>query len=297
MTTQIGMIPEQLQMAAEPQIHDVEQLIELIPMQNIVTGAYQRNVCARTVAMIVSKFDPAKLGVLVVNHRTDGTYAIIDGQHRLAALRIMGVAQARCIVLEGMTLEEEADYFRFQNENKRALTAFDTFNAGVCAKDVHFVTLKYLLEKYGFRVSRVGHPHCIAAVDALTRITQLFGFSVLEQVLALIAATWPTDATIVRREMLAGMAEFVSRFGHQITIQQFSARMADKHPSEMLYQYQRRTEGHATTRNSFNPTMRFVLCAVITECYNKGLSSKSRQRLNLNWYSETMSQEGVHENR
>lgn len=133
---------------------NVNQHIEMIPTDRIIAGAYQRELTASRVAKIVGKFDPAKLGVLLVNQRGNGSYAILDGQHRLAALRIVGVPEVRCIALKGLSPEEEVDYFRFQNENTRALTAYDLFNAGVCAKDVHFVTLNYLLKLYGFSVSR-----------------------------------------------------------------------------------------------------------------------------------------------
>jgi len=278
-----GKTQPMAQMALDTRAVDVFQQVALIPTSQIITGAYQRELMASRVAKIVSVFSPAKLGVLVVNKRTDGTYAVLDGQHRLAALRILGVPEVRCIVLMGLTPEEEADYFRSQNENSRSLTAYDLFNAGVCAKDVHFVTLKYLLDMYGFRVSKTGGPRCIAAVDALSKVTQVFGFDALEHVLAIIAATWPTDATVVRREMLAGLGEFVTRFGSKCTVQQFAARMAMKHPSEMLYEYKRRTEGRVSGRNAFNPGMRYTLCAVIVEAYNKGLASTSRQRLRLEW--------------
>lgn len=264
------------------------QRVELIPVCDIVTGGYQRELTASRVARIVSAFNPAKLGVLVVNHREDGTYAILDGQHRLACLRVMGYQHARCVVLSGLTIQEEADYFRFQNENVRALTAFDLFNAGVHAKDPHYVTLKYLLEKYDFRANRSGGPHCIAAVDALSKITQLYGFSVLEQALAFISATWPTDTTIVRREMLAGMAEFVDRFGATVSVQTFAGRMSAKHPSDMLFEFQRRTQGRGTPRNAFNQTIRFTTCGVLVDAYNKGLSSGSRKKLNLVWRSSAI---------
>ena len=130
------------QMALDTRAVDVFQQIAMIPTSQIVTGSYQRELTASRVAKIANAFNPAKLGALVVNKRADGTHAILDGQHRLAALRILGVPEVRCILLEGLSPEEEADYFRSQNENSRALTAFDLFNAGVCAKDVHFVALK-----------------------------------------------------------------------------------------------------------------------------------------------------------
>ena len=94
---------------------EVEQRIECVPLERIVAEQYQRILNMKNVAGIVKNFDPAKLGVLVVSHRADGTYAVLDGQHRLAALRRLGYDAANCIVLEGMTIRQEADYFRRQN--------------------------------------------------------------------------------------------------------------------------------------------------------------------------------------
>ena len=104
----------------------------------------------KNVAGIVKNFDPAKLGVLVVSHRADGTYAVLDGQHRLAALRRLGYDAANCIVLEGMTIRQEADYFRRQNENKQSLRINDTFNASLWAEDAESLRIKALMDKYGF---------------------------------------------------------------------------------------------------------------------------------------------------
>ena len=104
--------PASLQDEWEPiPAKEVEQRIECVPLERIVTEQYQRILNMKNVAGIVKNFDPAKLGVLVVSHRADGTYAVLDGQHRLAALRRLGYDAANCIVLEGMTIRQEADYF------------------------------------------------------------------------------------------------------------------------------------------------------------------------------------------
>ena len=116
-----------------------------------MTEQYQRILNMKNVAGIVKNFDPAKLGVLVVSHRADGTYAVLDGQHRLTALRRLGYDAANCIVLEGMTIRQEADYFRRQNENKQSLRINDTFNASLWAEDAESLRIKELMDKYGFR--------------------------------------------------------------------------------------------------------------------------------------------------
>ena len=131
----LAVQPASLQDEWEPiPAKEVEQRIECVPLERIVTEQYQRILNMKNVAGIVKNFDPAKLGVLVVSHRADGTYAVLDGQHRLAALRRLGYDAANCIVLEGMTIRQEADYFRRQNENKQSLRINDTFNASLWAE-------------------------------------------------------------------------------------------------------------------------------------------------------------------
>ena len=106
----------------------------------------------------------------MVSHRADGTYAVLDGQHRLTALRRLGYDAANCIVLEGMTIQQEADYFRRQNENKQSLRINDTFNASLWAEDAESLRIKELMDKYGFRHGKSGQPMCICAIGALQRI-------------------------------------------------------------------------------------------------------------------------------
>src|SRR5699024_10296205 len=212
---------------------EVEQRIECVPLERIVTEQYQRILNMKNVAGIVKNFDPAKLGVLVVSHRADGTYAVLDGQHRLTALRRLGYDAANCIVLEGMTIRQEADYFRRQNENKQSLRINDTFNASLWAEDAESLRIKALMDKYGFRHGKSGQPMCICAIGALQRILRRFGDRTLELTLACIAATWPHDSTILRGEMLAGLGEFWRRYGEKLTVAQFEARMRKHLPMEM----------------------------------------------------------------
>ena len=265
---------------------EVEQRIECVPLERIVTEQYQRILNMKNVASIVKNFDPAKLGVLVVSHREDGTYAVLDGQHRLTALRRLGYDAANCIVLEGMTIQQEADYFRRQNENKQSLRINDTFNASLWAEDAESLRIKELMDKYGFRHGKSGQPMCICAIGALQRILRRFGDRTLELTLACIAATWPHDSTILRGEMLAGLGEFWRRYGEKLTVAQFEARMRKHLPMEMYQEARRRTQGKTTPATAFNKTIRFTMCAVYVSAYNKQLRTNSPNRLELEWDHE-----------
>lgn len=273
-------------------ITDIPQRIEEVVLGQVTTGNYQRPISQARANRIAASFDPAKLGVLVVSHRPDGSYTILDGQHRMAALRMKNIERAMAIVLEGMTLEQEADYFRRQNENAATLNCYDLFNAGVVALDPHYLAIDAILRTHNFIASHNSGPGQVTAVSALSRIALMFGFDVLDRVFDYITATWPTDTVIVRREMLAGLAEFVSRYGRSVDPQKFAARMRDKHPSVLFSEYRRRTEAQVTARNAFNQSMRFVLCAVLVGEYNKGLSGTAKQRLKLDWNMPVFEYEG-----
>ncbi len=262
---------------------EVGQHIACVPLERIVTEQYQRVLNMKNVAGIVKNFDPAKLGVLVVSHRADGTYAVLDGQHRLTALRRLGYDATNCIVLEGMTIRQEADYFRRQNENKQSLRINDTFNASLWAEDAESLRIKALMDKYGFRHGKSGQPMCICAIGALQRILRRFGDKTLELTLACIAATWPHDSTILRGEMLAGLGEFWRRYGEKLTVQKFEARMRRHLPMEMYQEARRRTQGKTTPATAFNKTIRFTMCAVYVSAYNKQLRTNSPNRLELEW--------------
>ena len=283
MVTQTALQPVQEKKHGDMTGGEVHQQIQLIPLAHIVTEEYQRVLNMRNVAGIVRHFDPAKLGVLVVSHREDGTYSVLDGQHRLAALRRLGYAATNCIVLEGMSIREEADYFRRQNENKQTLRIADTFNASVWAEDEESMQIKRLMDKYNFRHGKSGQPMCICAIGALQQIIRQFGTEALELTLASIAATWPRDTTILRREMLAGLGEFWKRYAHVVTVPQFEARMQLKIPMDLYQEVRRRTQGKATPGTAFSKSIRFTTCAVLVDAYNKGLRTGSKNRLKLEW--------------
>ncbi|MDO5299978.1 MAG: ParB N-terminal domain-containing protein [Clostridia bacterium] len=268
----------------EPQkFKNVEQNIWLIPLGLIRTEIYQRVLNMKNVNRIVKEFNPAKLGVLVVSKRDDGTYSVLDGQHRLTALRRLGFSAANCIVLENMTVQEEADYFRRQNENKQNLRIADTFNASLYAEDEESLEIKRLMDKYGFRFGKSGSPMCICAIGALQTIIRTYDVQTLENVLCCIAGTWPKDATILRREMLAGLAEFWHRFADAVPQARFEQRMAARAPAAMYQELTMRTKGRTSPTMAFNRNNRFACCGVLVDNYNRKLRAGSANRLVLEW--------------
>jgi hypothetical protein len=245
------------------------QQFSFIPLSKIEPSIYQRTTNSTQVNNIIKNFDEAKLGIITVSLR-DGRYFAVDGQHRLSALRALEYTHALCEVLTGLTIEEEADYFRRQGQDKRALKPFDLLKAGIIAGDEKCLEIFSIVNNNGFRIGFSSKDfHQISAVNALFIIADDYGFEVLDDTLFLIANTWSGIAKAVSSDCLLGTAEFVSRFG----VLDFDRRLNDLFHA-VWFDYK---ETARETRHYVKP--RKIFCRILVDHYNRGLGKKSKKRL------------------
>ncbi len=259
-----------------------KQKIENIMLSEITVGAYQRNVSDARALRIAKAFDTAKVGVLIVSKR-DGKYYIIDGQHRLNAMRIHNVESANCIVLEGLTYEEESDYFRNQNKDCRGLSLQDRFLAGVEAGDEMCIKINAIINKNGFimnRSNRSRDSKSLNAVKATELICELYGYEIFDKTLEFIAATWPGDVHAKQREILVGVSAFINTHGAQITKERFISRFETVPPSAILRQYIIQNGGLGS-ESMVKGTARRLMCWCLTDFYNKGLRGQQRLKMEV----------------
>ena len=251
------------------------QTIKMLPVGELQTGGYQRPTKTAQVDQIVAGFDEAKLGLPIVSER-DGKYHLLDGAHRAAALRRIGYTHALCIVLSGLTYQDEAEYFRTQNQNCRSLTRYNLYKAGLEAGEETCVKIDEICRANGYVVGMsASRFNTIAAIYALTTICSAYGFEALDSTLALIRATWEGITNATRREFLVGVAEFVHRYGPV----KFAERMKFKNLAVIWQDYLAETR-HAN-RQASDPTMRKAFCRVLVRHYNHGLTANSRNRLSM----------------
>lgn len=106
----------------------------------------QRELQDAHVRKIVSKFDPSAFGRLIVTRREDGHYYVTDGQHRLNALREMGLDYAPCVVVGLNTLADEGRNFINVNEQSAKVTTLDKYRIGVSAEVTAWLRVKECLD-------------------------------------------------------------------------------------------------------------------------------------------------------
>ena len=244
------------------------QQFAYITLEKIEPSNYQRTTNHAQVKNIIKNFDEARLGTLIVSWR-DGHYYVIDGAHRLAALRALKYTHALCEVLTGLTYEDEADYFRIQGEYKRPLKPFDIFKAGIIAGDEKCIRIKEIVDSNNFHIGFNKDFYQIGAINALFSIVDDYGFEVLDETLFIIANTWTGIAKASCGDCLLGTAEFISRFG----IGEFDKRLRESFHI-IWYEY-----SESTRTAQYSAKARKIFCRILVDCYNKGLGSKSKKRL------------------
>ena len=252
------------------------QEIALIPLNQIIPGIYQRPTHPTQVANIVKSFDEAKLGTLTVSQR-DGNWYLVDGAHRLSALRTLGYTHTACLVLQNLTCADEADFFRKQDDDKRFLKPIDFFRAGLVAGDEKCLKINEIVKANGLQISKSHNSfNEIAAINTILEIYDDYGCRILDDTLRVIVQAWNGLSKATQSDSLFGVAEFIHRYG----MVDFAERLSSKfttvwnHYSEALQI--RGVRGHKSSRKKF--------CRVLVECYNRGLGNSSTKR--LKWIDE-----------
>ena len=136
---------------------------------------YQRAIERRgwqNIEKIADNFDWAKFSPLIVSRRSDGTFAIIDGQHRAHAAALCAVQQVPALISE-LTPQQEASAFSWINGSVTALTPNQIFKAALAAFEPWAVQSDAVVKSAGCRLmpynssahdKEPGQVYCIGAV-------------------------------------------------------------------------------------------------------------------------------------
>lgn len=215
--------------------------LRFLPTDRLTSGQpYQRPVEEKDVDDLIRKWDDHLLKPLIVSFRDDHFY-LIDGQHRVAALRKMnGGAEVivPCQVHNDLTYEKEAElYAKLDKANKR-MTLSQSTNALIeSGQNPEALEIKRLVEKNGFRwalITPTGKEHEISATRALINAYRLLGGANFDRMLRLLDGTWHGAPNSLRAAMLSGMALFLKTYDTELDNAAFIKRLSDVDPEEII---------------------------------------------------------------
>jgi ParB-like nuclease domain len=146
----------------------------------------QRDLNQARVSKLAAAFDPELMDAPTVSHR-GGWYYLIDGQHRIAALKQWMPSwenqHVQCWTYEGLTEAEEAERFLTLNDTL-PVRAFAKFKVSVQAGRDAEADVDRIVRALGLRITRGSGG--ISAVATLRRVYTRGGPAVLSRALRII---------------------------------------------------------------------------------------------------------------
>lgn len=145
----------------------------IVPVEDLhIDETYQRPVQSH-VKTIAEEWDDMKCDPLKINFRANGYLYVWDGQHRLVALKMMGVDYVLCVITVGLTQEQEASLFGCQGDGIKKPNPYDIFKAHVCAGEETDTAIKQMCDKFGLEVNRnsktAGNMSCLTLARDIFR--------------------------------------------------------------------------------------------------------------------------------
>ena len=226
---------------------------------------YQRPVREKDVDALIAKWDPLLNDPVIINQR-DGKNNLVDGQHRIAAMRKMCGGRdimVRCRVLSGLTYEQEAALCYKLDKAKRRLTLSQSVMAlSESGEDHNINAIKEIVEGYGFRWAlkdRGCRDNTISATRATISAYKDLKYQAFSRMMKLIKLTWDGSAASLTSYIISGMALFLKTYAFEMDDNLFVKQLSKVDPQEII----QRGKLDFSTRNN---ALRYA--KVILERYN-----------------------------
>jgi len=130
--------------------------LDLVPIACLrIDEQYQRNISRRSAKIIrvmMSDFHWSRFGIVTVTPVDDGTFAILDGQHRATALKALGAEFCPCLITSQDDVQAQARDFMGINTARTALHASQAYKARLTAAEPIIVSLDAAMTKAGLRL-------------------------------------------------------------------------------------------------------------------------------------------------
>lgn len=246
-----------------------------------VSPLAQREVRPARAAQIAATLDLEQLGAPTVNER-DGKFYIIDGQHRVEALRIVGWGdqQIQCWTYLGLTEEEEAEKFLKLNDTL-TVDAFSKFRVGVQAGRVAECDVDRIVRACGLRVSRdKTTPGSVSAVGALLATYRGPGPKALARTLRIIRDAYG-DAGLTSM-VINGVGLLCARYEDRLDETEAIKRLGAAHGGVNGL-----INRAITLNKQLGKAQKHCVAAAAVDIYNAGRPATSKTRLPAYWRDES----------
>lgn len=261
-----------------------EAQLRFVPINEMrVSTTGQRYLNRNRVDYLVANLVLENLGYPIVSFR-DGYYYIIDGQHRIEALKAHGFEDSslECFVYDGLTEEAEAEQFLSRND-VLSVSSFDKFRIGVTAGREAESQIAAIVEELGLKITRDNVPGAVRATGTLKRLYIRAGADVLRRTLLINREVYSASGALASM-MVDAIGLVVGRYGN----------LDDAHLINKLLRFTSGAPGligkAEVLRQKTGQPKAHCLAAELVGLYNSGSRHPAGGRLTPWWKSEARSE-------
>lgn len=227
---------------------------------------------------IAAHFDPDRFGVIAVWERDDGSHVVIDGMHRVTALRLMGWNGQKipCSVFEGISKAEAAGLFIGRNDAK-AVRYIDKFLVRLVEKDPVACAVNAITMDAGYVIDRQHRDGVATAAKALESVYLGKGQKVkghnptaLRDTLYTTTNAWGRTTEAVNGRVIEAVGAIFLRYGAEIDRDRLAKKLAAVPGADALMA---RGAGY---RERHGGTLATNAAHYLVDEYRRGLKGKAR---------------------
>jgi hypothetical protein len=185
-----------------------------------IDASYQREINAgpsQTLIRRIAMFwDWGLCQPLAVSRRPNGSFTIVDGQHRASAAKLRGdIAHLPCVITSYASAGDEAAAFVALNQQRRPLSGLDVFKAALAAGDMEATQVNIALTDAGLRIASSTNLVSLPAgamsnVRGLQRCYRIHGVQVLTAALRVLSQAYPGEVLKYGGTIFPGVEEIVA---------------------------------------------------------------------------------------
>lgn len=253
------------QIGAEPGLQWVD--VGLVQVDN----TYQRGVVPTRVRRILQAFRWRDFQPVTLADQGDGSYCVIDGQHRVRAAQLhpdVTRIPAAIVSLDGEKRDEAASFIVINTE-RTVVTPVCRYWAGLQANDPKALATAAVLEAAGCDVvPAMGNQAAgkTNAVFAVQRAIEINGKEAVTRALTMMRRAWPDDPKALKGVIIRALARVVAS----------SEGLDDKRMTAVLHrQSLSDLSAHAEAmRKIARGSTETLIARVLADQYNKGRRTK-----------------------
>lgn len=195
----------------------------LLLVEQYAEGKYQRPMDTDWVLREAERFEWEQFGELVVVPLGDGSYAVVDGQHRKAMLDVLlfpASTPVPCEILPPLPYEERARMFRVRNERRRQMSLGLLLRAKLEEGDPDVQDFVFTAKRLGFRIDWTHREsqafELLRSPSSAWFIFRRWGSVVFARTLRVLRtalADSPEPEKVITHQTLVGTATFLARYG------------------------------------------------------------------------------------